>query len=91
MLPITSVVFIEAADYAVAIVGYETVQFAFGAVQPFGDEPVVVGVHSDFRSDVEVGVTEYLAVQPCFYPVIVHAECPEKYFPVVPAQETVNG
>ena len=29
------------------------------SLRHFGDEPVVVGVHSDFRSDVEVGVTEY--------------------------------
>lgn len=50
----------------------------------------LVGIHSDFRPDVEVRVTVRLAVQSCLYPVIVHAECPEKYFPVVAAQETVN-
>ncbi len=90
MRSVTSVVFVETADYAIAVAGYEAVQFSFRTVEPFGYETVVVGIHSDFRPDVEVRVTVRLAVQSCLYPVIVHAECPEKYFPVVAAQETVN-
>lgn len=41
MRSVTSVVFVETADYAIAVAGYEAVQFSFRTVEPFGYETVV--------------------------------------------------
>ena len=90
MEAVTGIVFVEACDDAIAILGYQAVEPFLGSAQPVVLVLQGLGIGAKGVAYIEVAIAQGLFVDTGVNPIPVHAEGTQEYLAVMTAQVTIE-